>query len=226
MAELATKLWWLVRKDLLSEYRARQFWPAMLLLGAVMVFIFTVQISLPANERQQTASGYFWLAVFFAGAVALDRTFGCERDQGCLDGLLSYPIPASLLFVAKVAVNMAALMSLACLLVPLFVVFAGVPLLAHPAALMLVLSFGTLGLAAIGTLLSALTSVTRQRASLLVLLVLPLAFPVLLAASEAMRLAMAGDFGAAWLRWIQLLAAFAVIYSTAGVVLFEFVVEE
>ena len=28
-----SKLWWLLRKDLLREYRARMIWPAMLLLG-------------------------------------------------------------------------------------------------------------------------------------------------------------------------------------------------
>ena len=34
------------------------------------------------------------------------------------------------------------------------------------------------------------------------------------------------DFGPAWWRWVQLLAGFAIVFVTAGIVLFEFAVEE
>ena len=30
---MASKLWWLIHKDLIVEYRMRQAWPAMFLLG-------------------------------------------------------------------------------------------------------------------------------------------------------------------------------------------------
>jgi heme exporter protein B len=85
---------------------------------------------------------------------------------------------------------------------------------------------GNLGLAAVGTLLSAVANTGRQSSYLLPLLVLPAVVPLVLGAAEATRLAVEYEFGPAWWRWVQLLAGFAVVFITAGIVLFEFAVEE
>ena len=73
---------------------------------------------------------------------------------------------------------------------------------------------------------SALAGGLRQGTNLLPLLVLPLVIPVVLAAAEATRLTVAGDFSAPWQNWIQLLAAFAAIFTAAGAVLFDFAIED
>jgi len=59
-----------------------------------------------------------------------------------------------------------------------------------------------------------------------VLLVLPLAIPVVLAAAEATRLLGEDGGQLSYWRWIQLLAGFAVIFVTAGTLLIQYVVEE
>ncbi len=170
--------------------------------------------------------GLLWLAIFFAGIIALDRSFAGERENGCLEGLLFYPVSAAAVYVAKLAVNVAALTCLECVLIPLFVVLSGTPLPTYPGSLVSVVLLGNLGIAAVGTLLSALTSGMRHGTGFLAILALPLVVPVLLSAAEATRLTIAGEFGAEWQRWLQLLGAFAVIFVTAGTVLFEFVVQE
>jgi len=58
------------------------------------------------------------------------------------------------------------------------------------------------------------------------LVVLPLAIPVVLGAAECTRLAVQGQTGESWWRWIQLLGAFAVIFTTAGTLLFEYAIED
>jgi heme exporter protein B len=198
----------------------------MLLLGIVVALTFAGQMDLPPEQQRRVAGGLLWLAIFFAGMLALDRSFASEREDGCWDGLRLYPVSTSTVYLAKLAVNVVALAALQCVLVPLFVVLSGVPLLAHPAATVLVALLGNLALAAVGTLLSALAAGIRQSAYLLPLLVLPMAVPVVLGAAEATRLAADGDFGPEWWRWIQLLAAFAVLFVTLGMVLFDFVVED
>jgi heme exporter protein B len=85
---------------------------------------------------------------------------------------------------------------------------------------------GNLGIAAVGTLLSAVANTGRQSSYLLPLLVLPTVIPLVLGAAEATRLAVDRDFGPNWWRWVQLLAAFAIVFITAGIVLFEYAVEE
>ncbi|MHB1037925.1 MAG: heme exporter protein CcmB [Pirellulales bacterium] len=223
---MAAKIWWMISKDLVSEWRARRAWPAMLLLGMVVAMVFSLEMDLPADQKPRIVGGLLWLAIFFAGMLALDRSFAAEREDGCWEGLLLYPVPPATVYLAKLVVNVIALAAVQCVLVPLFVVLSDVPLLARPWPLVAVAILGNVGIAAVGTLVSALAAGIRQNANLAVLLVLPLVIPVVLAAAEATRLIAQDDLGAAWWQWIQLLAAFAVIFTTAGTVLFEFVAEE
>ena len=220
------RLWWMIHKDLLSECRARRVWPAMLLFGAVVALVFSIQMDLAPEQRRRMVGGLLWLATFFAGTLAIDRSFASEREDGCWEGLLTYPISPTVIYLAKLAVNVVALAALQCVLVPLFVVLSDVPLLAHPGAMLLVALLGNLGIAALGTLLSALAGGIRHGGNLLALLMLPMAVPVVLASAEATRLVAQGDFGVQWWRWIQLLGAFAIIFITAGTLLFDFLVED
>ena len=223
---MVAKLWWMIHKDLVSECRARLVWPAMLLLGTVVALVFGIQMDLLPDQKQRMVGSLLWLAIFFAGMLAVDRSFASEREDGCWEGLLLYPISPAMVYLAKLTVNVIALAALQCVLVPLFVVLSDVPLLNHPGALLLVALLGNLGIASIGTLLSALATGIRQNGNLLVLLVLPMVIPVVLAAAEATRLIAENDLGDSWWRWVQLLGAFAAIFITAGTVLFEFVIED
>ena len=97
--------------------------------------------------------------------------------------------------------------TLACLLIPLWTALLGVPLLSSPAAIVLVAFLGILGIAAVGTLLSALLGGMGPRSGGLALLVFPLVVPVMLAAAESTRLILEGDLGREWWRWVQFLGA-------------------
>jgi heme exporter protein B len=222
---LAGNVWWLIHKDLVSEWRARRAWPAMLVLGAVVAVLVSLQLEWLPHEKPRVAGGLLWLAIFFAGMIAVDRSFAAEREEGCWEGLTMYPLSPTAIYLAKLFVNMISLAAVQVVLIPLFGALCDVPLLASPAALLLVAALGNIGIASVGTLLSAVAA-RVARENLLVILVLPLVIPVLVAAAEASRLLTERDFGGSWWQWIQLLAAFGVIYVTAGIVLFEFVMEE
>lgn len=226
LASAAWSWWWLVHKDLLREYRAPRVWPGMLLLGIVLALIIEVQVELPLELEASVTGGLFWLAAFFAGTLALDRSFAGERDEGCWQSLLLYPFAPSTLFLAKTTVNFVALCCLDCVLVPAFSLFSNVPLFARPWAVLVVLLLGNLGFAALGTLLSALTNRLEQRGNLLVLLLLPLMSPVVLAAAQATRVLVDGDPAGQWWRCVQLLAVFAATFVFLGMVVFEFVIED
>ena len=223
---MTAKLWWIIHKDLVSECRARRVWPAMLLLGITVALTFALQMDLLPEQKRRIVGSLLWLAIFFAGSLAVDRSFASEREDGCWEGLMLYPISPTAVYLAKLVVNVVALAALQCVLIPLFVVLSDVPLLAHPGPMLAVALLGNLGIAAIGTLLSAMAAGIRHSGSLLVLLVLPLAIPIVLAAAEATRLIAENDLGPEWWRWVQLLGAFACVFTVAGTVLFDFVVEE
>jgi len=221
-----TSLWWVFHKDLVTELRARLAWPAMLLLGIVVALLFGVQMDLVPHDKQRLVGGLLWLAIFFAGMVAVERSFGSERDDGCWEALRLYPVSPAMIYLAKLAANVVALAVLQGLLIPLLFAFADLPLAEHAGPMLAIAVLGNLGIAAVGTLVTALAAGLGRGGSLLALVVLPLVIPVLLGAAESTRLVVEGQSASAWWPWIQLLGAFAVVFITAGTVLFEYAVEE
>jgi heme exporter protein B len=221
-----TKTYWLISKDLLSECRSRQVWPVTLLFGAVVAILFSLQIDLPAEQRRRIAGTLLWFVILFASLPTLERSFSSEREDHCLDGLLLSPITPATIYLAKLAVNLIVLAALACLLVPLWTVLLRVPLLSSPVAIVAVAFLGNLGIAAVGTLLSALVGGLGPRSGGLALLVVPLVIPVMLAAAESTRLILEGDLGREWWRWVQFLGAYATVFVVAGTVLFEHAVKD
>jgi heme exporter protein B len=155
---MTRKLYYLVAKDLLGECRGLRTWPAMLLLGVVVAMMFAMQMDLPPERQRQVAGSLLWLTIFFAGSLALDRSFAAERDDGCWEGLFCYPVSPPAVYLAKLFVNVVALAALECVLIPLFALLTDVPLLAHPVPIIAIALLGNLGLAAVGTLLSAVAN--------------------------------------------------------------------
>jgi heme exporter protein B len=216
----------LVAKDVVEELRLRRAWPCMLLLGLVLVLLVEMQLDLPPGEKEQVVCTLLWLDVFFAGTLALERSFAGEREEGCWRALRLYPLPPAVLFLAKVAVNVIALVLLESVLVPAFAIFSNVPLLDRLLPLTLIAMLASVGFAAVGVLVSSVTIGLSQRGSLLALLLFPLITPVLLGAASATRLFMTGGTDQQGWQWIQLLAAFAIVFMTLGMLVFEIVIED
>ena len=219
------KLWCIVQKDLVAEWRARQVWPRMLALGLAAGYLLSYQLSDSQMDLRLIAGSLCWLTVSVASMLALGQAVAVEHDEGCWDGLRQYPVGAATIYLAKLAVNVVALGALQCVVVPMFVLMSGAAL-PHAGGVLIVSALGNLGISAIGTLVGAMSSAVRQSQGLAAVLLLPLLVPLILAASKATTLVFVGQMGAEWWRWVQLLGAFAVIYVTAGLVLFEFVIEE
>jgi heme exporter protein B len=216
----------LIHKDLTREFRVQHVWPGMVLLGLVLVFLLATQLELSLEEKTRVAGGLIWLAIFFAGTIACERSFAGERDAGCWQVLALYPVAPSVLFLAKVAVNFVALAALEFVLVPVFIVLSDVPLASRPGPLMLIAVLSNFGFVSVGSLVSALTAGVRRRGSLLALLLLPLVVPVVFGSAEATRLLLTGPIDSQWWLWTELLAVFAIVFVVVGAFVFEFVVEE
>jgi heme exporter protein B len=216
----------LVVKDLVSEFRLGRSWPGMLLLGLVLVILLEMQVDLGPLEKQLVVSGLLWLDVFFAGTLMVDRSLAGEREEGCWRSLLLYPVSPTTVFFAKVVVTAIALVVLECVLVPAFIVFSNVPLLQHPLCFLTVSLLANLGYASVGVVTSALTAQLSHRSSLLPLLLLPLMTPVLISAAAATRFLVATDPDEHWWRWVHLLGCFAVVFTTLGALIFEFIIED
>jgi len=94
------------------------------------------------------------------------------------------------------------------------------------ARLVPVFLLGALGLAALCTLLATVCGRVRAGAMLLPVLVVPLFTPALIAGCKASAALLAGQPIGAVTTWLKLLAAFDVLFVTAGYLLFEHVILE
>ncbi|MCA9217309.1 MAG: heme exporter protein CcmB [Planctomycetales bacterium] len=223
---ISAKFCWIVHKDLVREFRSRQIAPRMLLLGATLCLLLTQQAGRIPGQLQEMAASLCWMTLGFVAVLTLGPSVSRERDQGCWTALLSYPVPTHVVFLSKVAFNSVVFGAAQLLIVPLFVLMCDSRWCNQPGALALVLALGNIGITSAGTLMSVVSAEVDQGEGLLAVLFFPLLVPVLLAASEATRLLGDHQAAAEWSRWVQLLAAFSVVYLTVGWMLFEHMVED
>jgi heme exporter protein B len=203
----------LARKDLVLELRARDTLPAMLLfvVSALVVFHF----ALPGDRSELAAKGLLWVALVFTALLGLTRAFVAERDQRLLDGLLLAPCDRSAIWLAKGIATLAFLAAAEIVALPAFSLFFSGVNGATVAGVVL----ADLGIAAGGTLLAAMASVSRARELLLPLLFLPLAIPIVVGGVGAG----VADEPARYLGFLALYDGVFAIISWAS---FEYVVTE
>ena len=84
----------------------------------------------------------------------------------------------------------------------------------------------TVGIAAVGTLFSAMAVNTRAREVMLPLLFLPIAVPVVVAAVEASGPALAADPWGGALPWLPILAVYDAVFLVVCSLAFGYVVQD
>jgi len=217
-------IWQVFRKDVQVEWRGRQVVPVMLVFALLVVFLFNFALQLSPVLQAGLAAGLLWVSLAFASTLGLNRSVSLERENNALDGLLLAPVDRSAIFFGKALANFAFTTLVALILLPIFSLFYQQNML-NP-SLLLVILLGVGAYTGLGTLLAALSIQTRTRDVLLPILLYPLALPILIAAVEASRGLLAGQSLADLQSWIYLLLACNILFSAAGLMLFETILEE
>lgn len=214
----------ILRKDLQAELRSRELVSSMALFALLSILIFSFALELDRVAREESVAGVMWVTVVFASILGLNRSLAMERDQGNLDAMLIAPIDRSAIFVGKLAGNFIFALIVGLVLVPLLTVLYNAALV--QLWLIAVLLLGTLGFATVGTLLATMTVQTRARESLLPIVMMPVALPVMLGAVRASTGILNNAAPESWLPWLQILAVVDVIYIVMCLLLFEYIIEE
>lgn len=216
--------WTLFLKDLRIEFRSRELVSAMGLFALLSVFAFSFALELERATLQTAAAGIFWVTVVFAVMLGLSRSLAAEREQGNLDALLLAPMDRSAIFVGKLLANLLFGVIVGLLLMPIMTVLYNVPLL--DIRLLAVLILGTLALTAVGTLLAAMTVQTRARETLLPILMLPTALPVLTLVVRASNGIMQVQPEELWISVLPILVLLDMVYGVMCFLLFPYVLED
>ena len=217
-------VWQIFLKDIQVEWRGRQGVPVMLVFSLLVVFLFNFALQLSPQLQSGLASGLLWVTLAFAATLGLNRSAALERENDALKGLMLAPVDRSAIFFGKALSNSAFTLLVAFILMPIISLFFNQNLL-RP-ALFLVVILGTGAYTSLGTILSALSIQSRTRDVLLPVLLYPLALPILIAASEASRGILSGQSLGELQNWLYLLLGCGILFTAAGLLLFETILEE
>ena len=218
------KVWAIVVKDVAAELHTREMISAMLVFSVLALLVFSFALDLRGAVARATAPGVLWATVAFAGTLGLSRSLAREQQTGCIDGLLLAPVDRSAIFFGKALGNLAFMAVVEVVLLPLFSALFDVPL-PRP-GVVVVTALGTVGYAAVGTLLAAIAVNTRAREVMLPILLLPLAIPALIAAVQATGGLLEGGTLAEAGGWVRLLVVYDLIIVAVSMLTFGYVVEE
>ena len=211
-----------LKKDFAIEVKSREILYTTLFFAVSCVLIFAFALVRDGRVVEDASAGILWIAIAFAGTLALGRTFERERYGETLRALLLAPSPRAAIYVGKLLGIVALLLVAEVILVPLVSLLFGAAFFARPLLLAGLLLTGTVGFASVGTLFAAMLVRSRTRDVMLPILLYPITVPVIIAGvrGTAGLLATPAEDATA-VMWIALLTCFDVVFVTLALWTFE-----
>jgi heme exporter protein B len=226
--KFARVAWLVLRKDVAIEVKSREVVYTTLFFAVSSVLIFSFAfVQAEGQPLEGAAAGIIWIAIAFAGTLALGRTFERERYTETLRALILAPAPRPAIYVGKLLGIIALLGIAELLVVPLVALLFQAALFTQPLLLIALLVTGTIGFAAVGTLFAAMLVRARTRDVLLPVLLYPITVPVMIAGvrGTSSLLSVPADTATAAM-FIGLLSSFDVVFVTLALWIFEPVMAE
>ena len=219
--------WLILRKDLTVEVRSGEVAFTTLLFAVSCVLVFAFAFVREGVPPQGAAPAVLWIAVMFAGTLALGRTFDRERQSETLRALLLAPAGRPAVYTGKLLGIVVLLAGLELLLVPLVAFLFQEPLFAHPFWLATIMLAGTIGFSSVGTLFAAMLVRARSRDMLLPVLLYPICVPVIIAGVHGTDALLHNQPDIGIIRfWVMLLVCFDVVFVTLALWTFEALMTE
>lgn len=186
-----------IRKEIRSEMRSKSALYTTFMLSGVTVF--TLAFAFYGRElTSEAASGMLWAALLFAGVGSLTRSFVAEEEQGTGDLLRMWGNPSSI-YWGKAAYALMQMIVTSLFVAVLFLTLTGVRVTDY-LLLAAGLAGGSLALASMITLVSALISRGNNRGALAGVVAMPLLIPLVALGVSSSRNALDGfSINTGWL---------------------------
>jgi heme exporter protein B len=219
-------IWILALKDLRIEYRSRQAFLTTLFFALLILIVFNFAFDPGSPATREAAPGILWVALLFPGIIQLNRSFQSEAEEGTLQGIILAPVDRGLLFLGKFLANWLFLVLIDLIILVAFVIFYNFSFSSALLWVLLLMILAGAGFTAVGTVFAAMLTSVQGRDVLLPVLLFPIIVPIILAAVNATREILIHQEMQTFVRWIQILVSFDVIFLAAGFVVFDYVVGE
>ncbi|AGW13966.1 heme exporter protein CcmB [Megalodesulfovibrio gigas] len=193
-----------------------------ILLGLVLLFLFSLSQAPGQRLPAQSAAAVFWMASLFCEILVVNALFFVEEVQGARLALALSPMPLQAVWLGKVLASLVLLLLAQCLFLPASVAFLGQSFSGDVLPALAMVLLADWGLVALGALLGALSQGQAARESLLSVVLFPLLLPLLLAAVRGMTQALGGP-PESLDNWFLTAGAFDLMFTAAALFLFPFV---
>lgn len=213
-------------KDIRLELRSRTSLLSASVFAALVLVVFNFARDPTAVATLDLAPSVLWVTVSFAAVVAMNRAFTVERENAAIDGLLLAPVDREILYLGKFLANLAFVLVVEAIALPLFVLFFNVDLGPALPGILLTLLLATAGFVAVGTVFSAMVVRTRFAELMLPILLLPFMVPPLIFAVKITVALLGGRPLSDVADGLRFLAIYDVVFVTLSVLLFSAVVDE
>ena len=202
--------WELARKDLRLEARAGEALLVTAPFGGVALLLVPLAVGTDVPLLRSVGPGMYWVIVLLFGVLVTLRQSGVDTPAQASMLRLAGIHPAVRL-AGRAAANSVLLLAFELVVLPVAVIVYDPPLGSWP-WLLLLLPLVAFGLAVLGTLAGALAQGLAGQTTLGSLLVVPLALPLLLSATQIVE---AAGLGRSPWSWVALLALVDVIAAVA-----------
>ena len=197
-----------------------------LLLGLLLLFVFSLSQGIGERMAPQGAAAVFWISSAFCQVLIFNQLYALEEVNNSRLGLLMCPAPVQAVWLGKGCAGLTLLVLAQIVFLPAAVVFLGQDLSGPLPEALLALVLTDIGMCALGSLLGALAQGQAARESLLSIVLFPLLTPLLLAGISVGAQALGapnlgGPDGPG--AWLGVAAAFDAVFLGAGLLLFGYI---
>ena len=200
-----------------------------LLLGLLLVFLFSLSLQTGDHLSPQASSTMFWLSSIFCQVLIFQMLYALEEQNSAHTGLRLLPSQVQAVWLGKFGAGFILLILAQLIFIPAMFVFLNQSPGNYIFHACLGILLADIGICACGSLLGALCAGQSGKESILSIILFPLLIPLLLAAIRLSALGLA-DLSeippiidqTEILRWHGLALAFDALFCAAALVLFPF----
>ena len=219
--------WIIARKDIRVETRSRELIYTTIFFAIACVLVFSFAFVRDGRPIEHAAAGILWVAIVFAGTLALARTFERERQSQTLRALLAAPIERPAVYLGKLLALLLLLGVVEAVLVPVVGLLFWAPIGRAPWLLAGLVVAGTVGFAGVGTLFAAMLVRAHSRDVLLPVVLYPIVVPVLIGGVQGTAAIFADEPNLDLARvWLTMLVFFDAVFVTLALWTFAPVMNE
>jgi len=208
-------------KDVKSELRTRYAINAILLFAVVTVFAVSFATAKSGGKIETVLqASLLWIVIYFSSLSGLAQSFVKEEESKTAVALRLYA-PAGSVFGGKLLFNLALLIAMNVITIPLFAIFLNLDIANYPLFFSVIL-LGSLGMVGTTTLVAAIISKASVKGALFAVLSFPLLLPVLMMSISATKKALTEGITFEMARMeLQVLGSYLVVMTVLGFLLFD-----